>query len=322
MGLVADCASQGQPFELLTGDSLRQQVPWLATELISRAVHFPEDGWIDPFRLTAGYLRAAQAHAQQARVKTDQLEVRTRCGVTRLRRQGRRVIGVTTESGQAIDAPLVINAAGVWASLLAEELAQDGPLPNLPFVPLRQHHWVTKPTAAFPASQPIVVIPEARAVTRPNGGGLQLSVQELESLPFDARKLSGDAQALAQAEVDNPWRTLAESAAELRHFFPGILASHWDFYVANLEAHTPDGYPLLGAWPGLEGLLVATGLGGQAVAASAGLAEVIADLALGQDNPHDLSRFALTRFGRVDAYGADFRHRCLTARADRQKATL
>ena len=189
VGSIRTAASQARLVQL----SLRQQVPWLATELISRAVHFPEDGWIDPFRLTAGYLRAAQAHAQQARVKTDQLEVRTRCGVTRLRRQGRRVIGVTTESGQAIDAPLVINAAGVWASLLAEELAQDGPLPNLPFVPLRQHHWVTKPTAAFPASQPIVVIPEARAVTRPNGGGLQPSVQELESLPFDARKLSGDA---------------------------------------------------------------------------------------------------------------------------------
>ncbi|MGO1119130.1 NAD(P)/FAD-dependent oxidoreductase [Rhodovibrionaceae bacterium A322] len=326
MGLVADSASQSQPFDMLTGDKLRQMVPWISTELITRAVHFPSDGFLDPFRLTSAYLRAAKNKAGEL------LEVRTHCAVQSLLLQAGRVCGVTTAKGETLTANVVIDASGIWASLLGERLIGQGetskgtsqkPLPALPFVPLRHQHWITQPAEAFPEQQPMVLLPEARTITRPaEGGGLLVSVQELESLPFNAHHLGEEADALTQAEVENPWQILAETAAELRHFFPGILASHWDFYVAGLEGHTPDGLPLLGNWPGVEGLLVATATGDQAVATSSGVGGLLASLVTASAPPAEAEAFRLDRFGLQDPYGAEFRHRCLTARSERQKNSL
>ena len=45
-------------------------------------------------------------------------EIRFGTMVTAVRRDGDRVTGVTTGSGETIDAPMVINAAGPWCNKL------------------------------------------------------------------------------------------------------------------------------------------------------------------------------------------------------------
>ena len=57
------------------------------------------------------------------------------------------------------------------------------------------------------------------------------------------------------------------------------LARSW----AGLEAFTPDGLPVIGPVPGVEGLLVAAGFSGHGFALSPAVGDVLARLALGRD---------------------------------------
>jgi D-amino-acid dehydrogenase len=54
---------------------------------------------------------------------------------------------------------------------------------------------------------------------------------------------------------------------------------------------TPDGFPLLGAVPGLDGLVVATGLGANGLTYGPLTGVLAADLALGEQPPVDLTPF-------------------------------
>jgi sarcosine oxidase subunit beta len=72
---------------------------------------------------------------------------------------------------------------------------------------------------------------------------------------------------------------------------PLLLARSW----AGLEAFTPDGVPLIGPVPGIEGLLVAAGFCGHGFALAPGVGDVLARLALGLD-----ARDALWRGLRLD----------------------
>jgi D-amino-acid dehydrogenase len=58
---------------------------------------------------------------------------------------------------------------------------------------------------------------------------------------------------------------------------------------------TPDGFPLLGAVPGLDGLVVATGLGPNGLTYGPLTGVLAADLAVGRQPPVDLTPFSPTR---------------------------
>ena len=109
-----------------------------------------------------------------------------------------RVTGVAgTEGGQTreIAADHTVNAAGAWAGLLLEGL---GSLPGLPMAPTRSHYWISgQQPEIFGAhgTEPVVIIPGARAYTRPDGQhGCLLGLQEPASPHYDARALPTDPQ--------------------------------------------------------------------------------------------------------------------------------
>jgi len=58
---------------------------------------------------------------------------------------------------------------------------------------------------------------------------------------------------------------------------------------------TPDGFPLLGAVPEVDGLVVATGLGANGLTYGPFTGVLAADLALGEQPPVDLTPFSPTR---------------------------
>ena len=117
----------GCPYEELTPDRLKERIPAVSTESYDRprrtddplfgrsdggrlagAVFFPTGGYISDPQL-AGHNVQRAAEARGATFRFD-------ATVTAIRRRDGRVLGVTVDGGEEIDAPVVVNVAGPHSS--------------------------------------------------------------------------------------------------------------------------------------------------------------------------------------------------------------
>lgn len=276
-------------------------MPWLNPAVLAAAMFMPNDGFIDPYRLAMAYARAARSRGASLRPNT---------AVQQLHPQGGRVIGVKT-AGKTLQAGCVVDAAGIWASLLAAPLGV-----GLPITPVRSQYWLTAPGPLFPRDHPIVILPDANAYSRPELGGLLFGLREQQSFSVDPRQLPDDLSGFSLGE-DGGWSSLIEGAPALRRFLPALDHLEMAHHISGLCAYTPDGLPVLGELPGFDGFLAATGCSGGGIAAAGGVGAMIAALAAGRPSPFDVQPFRPDRFGPIDPFSLTLRQRCEQARASK-----
>ena len=298
--LAAAAAEHSEPFEWIDPEDAFKRIPWLQTERELRVGFMPRDSYLDPYRLTMAYADAAKARGVEFLLETE---------VTGLMRSGDRITGVRTENAN-IEAGCVIDAAGPWAGLLAAEAGW-----HLPLAPVRSHYWITAPGPLFPKDNPYVILPDARAYTRPEVGGLLFGLRDKASLTCDPRELPADLAAPVFPEDPEGWDVLIESGPGLQEFFPALAETELAHYVAAPSAYTPDGQFVLGALPGVTGMLVASGCCGAGIACSGGVGRAIAELATGQESHFELKHCRPDRFGEVDSFSEDWRKRCAEGRS-------
>ena len=265
--LVKSADSAGVASEWIKPADAVRLVPWLALDGEEAVAFFPEDAYVDPYMLTQAYAYGAKLRGAV---------IREGVGVTAIRCRADRVIGVETAEG-FLAAPIVIDAAGVWAGVLAWEAGI-----GLPMAPVRSQYWITAPHPLFAGRQPIVLLPDARTYTRPEIGSLLFGYREARSRHVDPWGLPEDIAELHLDSDPEGWDSLMEGMPSLARCFPAIEQIGIAHYVAGLSGYTPDGMFVLGEVPGLEGLLVATGCSGAGIAASGGIGLALAQLAVGK----------------------------------------
>ena len=185
---------------------------------------------------------------------------------------------------------------------------------GIPSAPVRSQYWIAAPHPLVPRPHPFTIIPEARAYTRPEVGGLLFGLREAQSVSVDPRAVPDDLASLSFGD-DRGWEALSEGAALLERFLPALPELAIQSHITGPSTYTPDGLFVLGAAPGVEGLLLATGCCGAGIAASGGIGRAVAALAANQTPPFDLSLFQPGRFGTVDPFDPAFRRRCEQARS-------
>ncbi len=299
--LITVAEATGLQVEWLTADEAVRRVPWLNPEAIAAAAFMPDDAFIDPYRLTMAYARAAKQRGVKLLQGT---------AVHGFRCPDNRVTGVITDQG-IIYSRYVVDAAGAWANLLAMPLGV-----GLPMAPVRSQYWITTPDPLFPPDHPIVILPDARAYSRPELGGLLFGLRERQSVSFDPRRLPDESSEFALGDEDG-WSSLVEGAPALRQFLPMLDRLEIAHHVAGLSTYTPDGLFVLGPVPETRGFLAATGCSGAGIAAAGGVGASIAALAMGKTPPFDLTPFRPDRFGSVDPFDPQFRQRCEWARSNK-----
>jgi 4-methylaminobutanoate oxidase (formaldehyde-forming) len=280
------------------------RLPWLKAGPETLSVFFAEEGFIDAYRLTAAYVRAARQRG--ARIETG-------IAVHAIRLDSGRAAGLETSRGFQPCEKVVI-AAGAWSNTLTMPLGVA-----LPMVPTRSHFWVAAPDPAFAGNQPMTIHADAGAYTRPEVGGLLIGLQEKHSRTFDCRALPDDIGTFPVTEEGRQWDALVEGSDRLADFFPGVNDVCLESYVDGLSTYTPDGHFILGPIDRVSGLYVAAGCCGSGVMASGGIGEALARLILNENSPYDLSPFKPDRFGCVDPASARFQARCAAARAGKTK---
>ncbi len=260
----------------------------------ARAIgHVPSDGWLEPSRVASGF--AGRAAALGARMLPF-----TR--VQTLLHADGKVLGVATAAGE-IRAPVVVDAAGAWTARVA---AAAGIM--LPLVPVRHQLFITEPIPGVEPLQPIVRLLEASVYVRYAQGGLMFGGYEDDPRVIDAPALPPGSQ-IADLPLDlGVLRALVDEVADR---FPALRSAPVAVHRGGAPTMTPDGRPLLGRVPGLEGLYVASGccVGGLSLSPAAGRA--LADLILDGASDPDLAPLSVERFKGCYENPSELRSACV-----------
>lgn len=264
-GLAATLCEQQIAIERLDEPQLRQLEPAVAP-------------LIESGRCKAAYLLPGESQlrnpdhlaALAAACRLRGVEIDAHVQATAIRQAGGRVVAVETNAGE-ISADRYCITSGAWTRLLLEQLD----LPN-GIMPIR--------------GQMVLFRCQRRPFSRViNVGPRYLVPRE------DGRVLAGS----SEEEVGFDKSTTDEEIAVLMGFAAGIVgelsAANVERTWAGLRPGSFDGFPYLGAVPGLQNAFVAAGHFRSGLFLSPGTAVVLAQLIRGEQPEIDLSPFRVGR---------------------------
>ena len=245
---------------LLSAEEAHARVPVFRAGYLGGAALEEGSADIDVHALHQGFLRLARAHGASLHCSTPVEALERARGRWRLE----------TRAG-AIEAPVIVDAAGAWG----DELARRAGVAPLGLQPLRRTALTIAPPAGMDAAAwPAAIDIDEQFYFKPDAGALLLSpADETPSAPCDAQPEELDV-ALA---VDRFEQATGQPVRRVTH--------RW----AGLRTFAPDRTPVVGFDPKVEGFFWLVGQGGFGIQTAAALGRVAAALAAGEAMPADVA---------------------------------
>lgn len=234
----------------------------LASAEARRGIFFPDDGIVDPRRLTRALWLSAEAHGVAFVNGTT---------VRRFVLSDGRCRAIETDRG-VFEADCVVDAAGAWAAF-------DPQTAPVPVSPVRGQIVDLRPEE--PLLPCVVESEDVYLVPRPDGSLLVGATEEN----------AGFCKEVTAQGV----RTLLDAACRL---VPSLSRARFAGAWAGLRPGSPDGWPILGA-SGVPGLLFATGHFRNGILLAPVTAQWMADAALGH-SARAIDPFSAARFARPE----------------------
>jgi sarcosine oxidase subunit beta len=256
--------------------------PGLETGGVLAATFCARDGIADPNGVTMGFARAAQAAGVEICRNTEVTGIAVRAG---------RVTAVETTRGR-IETPIVVDAAGPWASGVAALAGID-----VPIRPLRRHIFI-----AQPPSPDGWVRTGADGTTERVAPDTRVLVIDFETSFYFHREGAnllfgmGDPNEAFGFDTTVRWDLLPDVVEVATRRLPVLADTAVSHAWAGLYEMTPDGMPIIGPVAALSGLFMIAGFSGHGFQHSPAAGRVLADAIAGADPKFDLSPFALERF--------------------------
>ena len=252
----------------LTSDEIQGRFPGLRLEGLVGGSFAQVDGSVDPSAVLRGFRNKAAAlgaHFLEDEV-VELLTIDDVMGGARLR------------SGTDLTGSVVVLCAGAWSADLALPLGVE-----LPVIPLMRTVYVvstTVPTAGMPSlflPSGVYAIPESD-----HSWLIAWSLPE-DPIGFDFTPAG------QQRFTDLIW---PELHAHLPAFDGLKVETAW---AGVYDVNTMDGNAILGEWPRIRGLFLATGFSGHGFQQSPAVGRYLAELILGRSPTLDLSRLGAQR---------------------------
>ncbi|TDK48065.1 NAD(P)/FAD-dependent oxidoreductase [Antarcticimicrobium luteum] len=255
----------GEAVMPLSGAEARDLVPLLRPGYAAAALLDGSAADIEVHGLHQHYLKSFRARDGALHLKAEVLGIA---------REGRDW-AVETPAG-TLRAPVVINAAGAWADVVAEMAG----LRPLGLRPLRRTALLVAPPAGVvPDAWPMVVDVAEDFYLKPDAGKLLLSpADETPSPPCDAQPEELDV-AICVDRIETAFDLQVRS-----------IEHKW----AGLRSFLPDGGPAVGYDPAAAGFFWLAGQGGYGIQTAPAMARAAAALALGEPLPGDIEAEGVT----------------------------
>lgn len=252
-------------------DAIRELNPALYTDDLIGGTFCPLDGFTRPMKILQGYYEAA------TRLGVD---FRFEVGEARVWREGERVRGVILPDGERVEAGVVVNAAGAWASVVAQQAGV-----NLPVQPLKRQVAITYPFSELPETMPMSV---------DVNDGFHLRVRDGRVLLLYPHALQNEHT--FEADFEREWLDAVQARAHQR--VPCLRNARIDIENcwAGLYEMSPDKHVILGEAAELRGFYLVNGSSGHGVMHSPVLGELLARLILQMEPPFDITPLRPTRF--------------------------
>ena len=272
--------AHGVDVNWLTPAEAARRAPGISVEGVLAATFCARDGIADPNGVTMGFARAAQDRG---------VEIVRGTEVTGIGLSGARVEYVQTSAGR-ISTPLVVNAAGPWASEIGRMAGVD-----VPVAPERRHIFIAQAArggswddgahrGSVPADRVMVIDFESTFYFHREGGGLLFGMGDPDERPgFDTTVR---------------WDFLPRVIEVAMRRLPALAEAAVSHAWAGLYEMTPDHNPIIGASSQVEGFYTVAGFSGHGFQHCPGAGRILADLITERDPRFDVSPFAADRFRR------------------------
>jgi sarcosine oxidase, subunit beta len=257
----------GVPTRMISREEVMRMVPGLNVKDLIVGQFNANDASCHHDALLWAYLRVLRKRG---------VEVRQGVKVSRLEKQGGKITGVVEESGDLLPADQVIVAAGAWSRGILNTVGID-----VPTTPWRREQLVAESTRHF--LKPFVI-------------------DKKRGISFH-QTIRGEILGNAHVPVESPsmnWeatRPLIETFSRgLYEVFPALSHMNVIRQWAGSRDFTPDGTPIFGPMPGIEGLWAICGQSGVGLMLAPAIAEAIARAFAGQPPGVDWDTYSPLRF--------------------------
>ena len=260
--------------EVLEPRELARVEPRINTDHLGAILYEPDSGYGDPSAVTTGYAEAARRCGVRIEQGIEVVAIRT---------TGGRARGVETAAGECIEAPVIVNAAGLWSSAVAQ-LAGVA----LPIVIGRHPVFVVERDAGFGPAHVVYLDLAGGSYARPETGGLTLTgslTDDETQHPMEPDQLGG------HVSLDEATAVLERTSRAI----PRLADSRYRRGWAGAFDITPDWMPILDESP-VPGFWIATGMSGHGFKLSPAVGEMMAALITGATPPVNPAPLAFGRF--------------------------
>ncbi|MBV8601777.1 MAG: FAD-binding oxidoreductase [Candidatus Eremiobacteraeota bacterium] len=262
----------GVPSRWLSVDEMRALVPEIAVGDLVGGIYEDDSGYGDPPGAATAFLSAARELGVSYHPHT---------AVARFVRRGDRIAGVETANGTIVEAELIFNCAGSWVPQLLAPLGYATP------VSTSRHQIVTLRERPRP-KRPIVSDPVNLVYIRPEGNDLTLIGSNDPADSLDHVDVERCPEYAEDAKIETMVTNASRRLPQLEH---AGIAHDW----SGVYDVSTDGFPILGKLPGLDGIVIATGLSGHGFKLAPAIAEILSSYLSATVDPR-AHLFRWTRF--------------------------
>lgn len=269
----------GVVIENVVGRELRELEPFLNPE-INSGIFYPQDAQCQPMLAAAQMIRRVIERGGSLMANTEVTKIDVIAGKT---------TGVSTTQGKFYS-PIVINAAGTWASSVAK-LAGS----SLPIAPRRGFILVTEPAPQYIFHK----VYDSAYVTNVASSNADLQTSTVVEGTRSGTILIGASRERVGFDGAMNYAILRTLAAQATSLFPILRNVRLLRAYKGFRPYAPDHLPIIGQDSYVEGLWHCAGHEGAGIGLAPGSASLLTDTILGRNTFMDASVFSPNRFSEV-----------------------
>ncbi len=284
----------GLEVDIIDRKRLLQLQPLVAEDIIA-STYSARDSQVNPMLLMKAFLLGARENGLEFLSRTRAI------GVERLGSGWKLLL----DSGDSVEAGVVVNAAGAWANDITRLIGFE-----VPITPRKGQVIVTEAiphvgeTNVWSAQYIVSKLKPHEAAKNPSGAATAPQTpSERFGLGFaftgthNGNYLIGSTRENRGFDKSTDPEAIGLLAAQVKRFFPVMSKINFIRTFAGLRPSTPDGMPFLGEIPGAPGFFIAAGHEGDGIALSPVTGLVMADLITGKKPEFSMEAFNPGRFG-------------------------